>query len=154
MFTLKKTDAMSIDQNNFEFTPWTRHCQEFAAKIEVSTTYIAVTNYAELAAQRQQFSVPYFSHDSRYVPHFRCVQWCKFIVRAAQHSATSSSSLASTDGTPRGSEIVLHFEKRAISRTSKRSDTLHQTASRCVACARANTMRSASIFCATQLSMS
>jgi len=67
-----------------------------SAKIEVSTTYLAVTNYMELAASRQQFSVPYFS-SQRYVPHFCCVQWRKFIVRTAQRSAASSFSLVDTD---------------------------------------------------------
>ena len=115
-------------------------------KIEMSTTYFTVTNYAELAVQRQQFSVPYFSHGEWYVPHFRCVQWRKFIVRAAQHNATSSFALAGADGIPRSSEIVLHFEKRAISRTSKKSDALHRIASRCVARARANTPCEAHVF--------
>jgi len=84
-----------IDQNNFEFIPWTS-LQKFTAKIEVSTTYLAVTNYMELVASRQQFSVSYFS-SRRYVPHFCGVQWRKFIVRTAQRSAASSFSLAGTD---------------------------------------------------------
>lgn len=46
--------------NNFESL---RYWEELVGKIEVSTTYFAVRNYAKLAAARQQFSLPQFSNN-------------------------------------------------------------------------------------------
>lgn len=114
----RKPRVVSINQNNFELLHECR-CQKFAAKIEMSTTYFAVTNYVELVASRQQFSVPYFSHGgtSLIFAAFGGVN-LSFVQRNVE-------LLVRGHGTPCRSEIVLRFEKRAISRPSK--DLIHRT---------------------------